>query len=134
MVNEAYDMLRFLWGKARPADQGGNTGAPIHPLVAHMLDVAAVAVLWPGSGRLALDRRQLGLLVALHDIGKVTPAFQAQVPAHWPWQALGPLPDAVVDSRHDVDGLIKVTGDGKEVWLQSFYCLIWKRCAGGASR
>ncbi|WP_242621839.1 HD domain-containing protein [Komagataeibacter xylinus] len=56
--------------------------------------------------RLGLDRRQLGLLVALHDIGKVTPAFQAKVPAHWPWQALGPLPDAVVDSRYDADGLI----------------------------
>ncbi|CAM2861958.1 hypothetical protein KOXY103107_05575 [Komagataeibacter xylinus] len=50
MVNEAHDTLRFLWGKARPADQSGNTGAPIHPLVAHMLDVVAVAVLWPGRG------------------------------------------------------------------------------------
>ncbi|WP_458136613.1 HD domain-containing protein [Komagataeibacter sp. NFXK3] len=41
--------------------------------------------------RLGLDRRQLGLFVALHDIGKVSPAFQAKVPAHWSWQALAPL-------------------------------------------
>ncbi|WP_276592062.1 CRISPR-associated helicase Cas3' [Komagataeibacter melomenusus] len=106
MAGKVNDGLRFFWGKARPAGQAEDVTAPTHPLVAHMLDVAAVAVLWPGSSRLGLDRRQLGLLVALHDMGKVTPAFQAKVPAHWPRQALGPLPDTVVDSRHDVDGLI----------------------------
>ncbi|WP_239019377.1 CRISPR-associated helicase Cas3' [Novacetimonas pomaceti] len=77
----------------------------MHPLVAHMLDVAAVAVLLPGSELLGLDRRQLGMLVALHDIGKLTPAFQAKVPACWPGQVLGPCPDEMVSSRHDVDGL-----------------------------
>ena len=51
-------------------------------------------------------RRQLGLLVALHDIGKIMPAFQAKVPACWPQQALGAYVDTVAVSRHDVDGLL----------------------------
>ncbi|CAM2861921.1 hypothetical protein AA15237_0058 [Komagataeibacter xylinus NBRC 15237] len=96
--------------------------------------------------------------MALHDIGEVTPAFQAKVPAHWSWQALGPLPDAVVDTRHDVDGLTlldprfaavvapddaldtvavpQARMDAAAAWgvAPKTDCLIWKRCAGGASR
>ncbi len=106
MLDAGDDMLKFFWGKAQSGD-GKKPGEPdYHPLVAHMLDVAAVAVLLPGNVHTGLDRRQLGLLVALHDIGKIMPAFQAKVPACWPHQALGPYADAVTLSRHDVDGLL----------------------------
>lgn len=100
------DLARF-WGKAR-ADLVGTSslaGPGMHPLVAHMLDVAAVAVLLPGWSHCALDRRQLGFLIALHDIGKIVPAFQAKVPAHWPETVFGPLPARVVAASHDADGL-----------------------------
>ncbi len=100
------DGLNFFWGKAQAAAGCLEVGSFMHPLIAHMLDVAAVAILLPGSGRLGLDHRQLGMLIALHDIGKLTPAFQAKLPEYWPAQALGPCPDGVVASRHDVDGLL----------------------------
>lgn len=97
--------LRFFWGKARPVQQAQDTGFLMHPLIAHMLDVAAVAILLPGSERLGLDYRQLGMLVALHDIGKLVPGFQAKVPECWPEQALGACPEGATSSRHDSEGL-----------------------------
>ncbi|MCX2561188.1 CRISPR-associated helicase Cas3' [Acetobacter farinalis] len=97
--------LRFFWGKARPVQLAQDTGFLMHPLIAHMLDVAAVAILLPGSERLGLDYRQLGMLVALHDIGKLVPGFQAKVPECWPEQALGAYPERATSSRHDSDGL-----------------------------
>lgn len=106
MAGEHEDALGFFWGKARPDGADGGAGPAYHPLVAHMLDVAAVAIMLPGSECPGLDRRQLGMLVALHDIGKLTPAFQHKVPACWPVRALGPCPAEVVDARHDVDGLL----------------------------
>lgn len=98
--------LAFFWGKARPDGPEGQGAAAMHPLLAHMLDVAAVAALLPGSGQTGLDRRQIALLVALHDIGKLAPAFQVKVPECWPTQVLGPCPDSVVQTRHDADGLL----------------------------
>ena len=78
-----------LWGKGRPSGD-----CPAHPLLCHMTDVAAVAAvlltritapalrrrllsLHPGGVEHAL--RLLLLIIALHDLGKVTPAFQAKL-------------------------------------------------------
>ena len=99
--------LSSLWGKARPAL---NTGIAAHPLLAHSLDVAAVAMLLPDADRLCIDRRCLGFLVALHDIGKVSRAFQAQAPDHWPGAVLGPLPEGIPGFPHDAMGLHLLTG------------------------
>ncbi|WP_081434691.1 CRISPR-associated helicase/endonuclease Cas3 [Gluconacetobacter diazotrophicus] len=98
--------LEFFWGKARavPAE-GAMIGPVMHPLIAHMLDVAAVAVLLPENAKCGLDRRQLGLLVALHDIGKLMPAFQAKVEICWPEAILGGFPVELVPCFHDAAGL-----------------------------
>ncbi|MBL8754830.1 MAG: CRISPR-associated helicase Cas3' [Planctomycetes bacterium] len=81
-----------LWGKARPQD---GDHVPAHPLLYHMLDVAAVAVtLLDGRIPEALASRLrtplalpgdsatnlLAWAIALHDFGKATPAFQAKSP------------------------------------------------------
>ncbi len=85
----------ILWGKAQPE---GDVVA--HPLLCHCLDVAAVAALFltdrlPRSLRARLlgvhpdpeqALRWLLFLVALHDLGKATPAFQMKVP--WALPAL----------------------------------------------
>ena len=77
-----------FWAKAHPA---ADVAVAFHPLVAHSLDVAAVALLLPRRSALRIDARMLGLLVAVNDIGKISP-FQAKVPIHWPHKALGAFP------------------------------------------
>ncbi|MFJ2565735.1 CRISPR-associated endonuclease Cas3'' [Streptomyces sp. NPDC087568] len=77
-----------LWGK-----EDGLSGP--YPVMCHLLDVAAVfAVLWDElldertrlcfAQQLGLDmeecRSVLSLWAGLHDLGKITPVFQAQVP------------------------------------------------------
>src|SRR5690349_24850775 len=94
--------ITALWGKARP-DPGQTTR--FHPLLAHCLDVAAVAVLLPTHHQLAMDPRILGFLVSLHDIGKISRSFQAMVEEFWPASVLGPLPAQTYGGpRHDVLG------------------------------
>lgn len=85
-----------LWGKGRPRGD-----CPAHPLLCHMLDVAAVAglllanilaapvrdrllALHPGDSATAL--RWLLYVIALHDLGKASPAFQMKLP--WAVEAL----------------------------------------------
>jgi len=86
--SERPDFIARYWGKAQPQlDQGPRW----HPLAFHSLDVAACAVallddqprLARALGRmLALDEVQARtwslVAVALHDLGKFTPAFQVK--------------------------------------------------------
>jgi CRISPR-associated endonuclease/helicase Cas3 len=77
------------WGKGRP-----RCNCPAHPLLCHLLDVAAVAQhLLTSYAPLALRRHLLAAVpddegaslalllytIALHDLGKYTPAFQAKL-------------------------------------------------------
>jgi CRISPR-associated endonuclease/helicase Cas3 len=85
-----------LWGKAQP---GEDQPAPAHPLLCHMLDVALVArrMLEDVSPRAAVRRLTetmqlpwehtlswITFFVALHDLGKASPAFQVKAPPMWP--------------------------------------------------
>ena len=83
-----HGLLPLFWGKTE-----STTGA-VHPAVAHMLDVGIMAQemfvsfatqqLDAIEPRLALEqekaRRCIGLLAALHDIGKISPGFQKKRP------------------------------------------------------
>ena len=98
-----------LWGKTAE-------GAPLwHPACCHMLDVAACAerlfeVRPISTGRLAATlgvgatdlRRWLVAAIAVHDLGKLTRAFQAKVPELWREDLIGPLaPLPPTSTRHD---------------------------------
>ncbi|MEM7776894.1 MAG: CRISPR-associated helicase Cas3' [Pseudomonadota bacterium] len=109
-------IARF-WGKA----SGARAGEPAwHPLAYHNLDVAAVAdrLLACDPLRLAriaacLDtepdnaRRFVVALIAMHDVGKFSPYFQAKSEETWP-ETLGQLDMSFrhppVGLRHDADG------------------------------
>ncbi len=92
---------RSFWAKAHPV----SASVAFHPLVAHSLDVAAVALLMPCRPLPGLDARMVGLLVALHDIGKISRPFQAKEQALWPEVALGAFPGNVPPGpAHDVLG------------------------------
>jgi CRISPR-associated endonuclease/helicase Cas3 len=110
------DQVLSFWGKARAGD--GAT-VPCHPVLYHLLDVAATtrALLEtrPASRAraawlLGLDEdealRLIVVLVALHDLGKFCPAFQGKAPPHWP-PLLGPYdPGCLVGTRHTDDGYV----------------------------
>ena len=66
----------------------------MHPLLAHSLDVAAVALLLPRRLKFGLAGQTMGFLVALHDIGKFSRPFQAKAAEYWPVAALGSLTTA----------------------------------------
>src|SRR5262244_243592 len=111
-----YGSIEGFWGKARPKPDAVQRW---HPLVYHSLDIAAV-----GSALLALRpelvrrlARVLGwepdlltglvpFLLVLHDIGKISRPFQAQVPDLWPAKLLGTLEERPsARPRHDAAGL-----------------------------
>lgn len=100
-----------FWGKARPGDEAGP-GA--HPLVWHLLDVAAVLDRLLDIPDLARGipqgwRRMLVFLAALHDVGKFTRSFQALAPEHWP-AALGLFHGRIGAPRHDTLGWMILSG------------------------
>jgi len=109
------DILSF-WGKAQPGDGASQSW---HPAVYHLLDVAAVAEAILQNRPVTRSRaakllglevdeaqRLLVMLVALHDIGKFAPAFQAKSPEHWP-PVLGQYqPGTIVNSVHTNDGYL----------------------------
>jgi len=93
MTAISIDPLQF-WGKASPS---GDEAERFHPLVFHALDVAAVfgalteadaellgilASSFAASGERIVAT--LTVLVALHDIGKVSKKFQAKSEDAWP--------------------------------------------------
>ncbi|NKN38465.1 CRISPR-associated helicase Cas3' [Agrobacterium sp. a22-2] len=98
----------LFWAKTRlctPFADGPH--APYKPVGHHLLDVAAVAgrYLVLNPGRLRRESAISGLLpdqhvllctalAALHDLGKISPWFQAQSPLCWPAAALGAMPAA----------------------------------------
>ena len=65
-----------------PGKSPTQPGAPCHPAVCHMLDVAAVAEVLLEDETRPIDqalRDALCLLVALHDLGKIGPDFRAMI-------------------------------------------------------
>ena len=89
------EMVRHLWGKKGREDRGSEDSS-CHPLLFHLLDVAAVAAcLWDEvlgrwlqqflSAKFGLPPEQarvwLAFWAGLHDLGKATPVFQAKWPA-----------------------------------------------------
>ncbi len=120
----------------------------MHPLVAHALDVAAVALLLPRPTASLMSRQTLGFLVALHDIGKFSRTFQALAPEHWPHDVLGPVPDGPLPGmRHDAVGyhLLQEVGDGLDSvlplrqpsirgWTSSDLVLLFQALAGHHGR
>lgn len=98
-------MYRLFWGKAQP---DGPDCVHMHPLAAHSLDVAAVAVNLTSSCPFDLPFNTIAFLVALHDIGKFSRPFQGKAISHWPVDALGRFPAAKpppLGPRHDAVGL-----------------------------
>jgi CRISPR-associated endonuclease/helicase Cas3 len=125
-----------FWAKAHPA----SASVAFHPLVAHSLDVAAVALLVPARPFEGLDARTVGFLVALHDIGKISRPFQAKVPELWPQMSLGAFPSNVPPGpAHDVLGqylLDKVVGELvlRDWPTASYRGAIWRALAGHHGR
>lgn len=114
--------LFSFWGKTDRRHDSDTELAPrpspsFHPLIYHLLDVAACAeALLDQEGlrvaRLAkacdVDIAELSrcfvALIALHDIGKCARGFQSKVLDFWP-EYLGPKPDKELSVRHDAAGV-----------------------------
>ena len=110
-----------FWGKAQPS---GTSNAKWHPTVYHLLDVAAAAEAILSSRPVALGRGAtlIGLpqaatcqlvvaLVALHDLGKFTPAFQSKAtPIGWAW------PEVLGRRNATHAGGTRHTDDGYLIW------------------
>lgn len=128
----------LLWGKARPLD--AEQAVPWHPLVYHLLDVAASAqALLEGmpllSFRLAAVARMpeedfcrlATWLAALHDLGKFTFDFQAQVLDHLPEELRDRCRAATFRSRHDAAGFRRARTDLRSAWcIPQMSMLAWQ--------
>lgn len=107
---EARAAILGFWGKARPSSL---TECTFHPLAFHSLDVAAVGaeLIERDAGRLTRLAAAVGIepialrgalpfLLALHDIGKYSRAFQAKSSDNWPVEALGPYRSVLAGNNH----------------------------------
>ncbi len=108
--------LFSFWAKTDRSDLADGS-IEFHPLIYHLLDVAACAdaLVRQDSSRVArlakscnVDVEDLSrcfvALIALHDIGKCARGFQAKGPELWP-DFLGPKPTARLSIRHDAAGV-----------------------------
>ena len=88
-------VARYIWGKAYKKEFNGKKTHVFHPLICHLIDVAAVAeVFWDKifsqsikshlmklfSKDEHVTKRWLIFLAGIHDIGKATPIFQSKIP------------------------------------------------------
>lgn len=97
----------LFWAKTNPRVESALERQRVYkPVGHHLLDVAATAAgyLAHDPQRLCREAAMTGLalaqhallctvLAALHDLGKLSPWFQAQAPEHWPAAVLGPIPE-----------------------------------------
>lgn len=97
----------LFWAKTHPrAESTPERHSAYKPVGHHLLDVAAAAAryLAHDPARLCREGAMTGLapvqhallctvLAALHDLGKISPWFQAQAPEYWPAVVLGPMPE-----------------------------------------
>lgn len=94
-----------------PLENGGN--GRYKPVGHHLLDVAAVVDRYLAANPSRLRRESTitrlspqahgqlcTVLAALHDLGKISPWFQAQAPALWPSDVLGALPLSALAISH----------------------------------
>lgn len=87
-------LIKTIWGKAKRIKNNGKTVLIYHPLICHLLDVAAVTeVFWDEilsnhlkrylsrffNGNEQSARAIISFIAGIHDIGKATPVFQAKV-------------------------------------------------------
>lgn len=95
------DLAQF-WAKT---DTQAAAECPMHPVVAHSLDVAAVAMslpetMLPQIDNHPIDRRLLGFLASLHDIGKLGATFQFLRPDRSRVRGVLPVPPTVMLPQH----------------------------------
>jgi CRISPR-associated endonuclease/helicase Cas3 len=137
----------YFWGKAAPDASGARRS---HPVAYHCLDVAAVAdVLLRRSPRklcaisrlLATSpdnaRDLLVSLIALHDVGKFSAAFQAKSKEAWPSNILGEHTE-LANIRHDELGsalrgvldLKALFAPALGLWSPGDFADLWHAVAG----
>ncbi|MEE3504180.1 CRISPR-associated helicase Cas3' [Acidiphilium acidophilum] len=110
LASKPSDHLRF-WGKASYGYEGDGAVPNWHPAACHMLDVAAVALVWldhmqpliPGLPNATCYHSSIAMLIALHDIGKFSRPFQGKRKERWP-SVLGPYVKPAATPFHDSAG------------------------------